>query len=66
MGEGINLTYEKIRKTFPLGEKALETYVGPNTTRERNEYVSWPNYFENGFAELICLLASKLNIEGIF
>lgn len=66
LGEDMNLTYKKIYKTFPLGEKALETYVGPNTTRERNEYVSWPNYFENGFAELICLLASKLNIEGIF
>ena len=66
-GDGqINKIYENIYKTFPLAEDALKTYVGPNTTRERNEYVEWPNYFKNGFAELNCLLSSKLKIEKIF
>lgn len=62
----MNLIYEKIYQTFPLEEKTIATYVGPNTTRERNQYVEWPAYFENGFAELNCLLASKLEIEKVF
>ena len=66
LGGEMNVVYENIYKTFPLEEKAIETYVGPNTTRERNKYVEWPAYFENGFAELNCLLASKLEVERIF
>lgn len=66
LGGEMNEIYRNIYETFPLDENALETYVGPNTTRERNKYVAWPAYFENGFAELICLLASKLDIENIF
>ena len=66
LGREMSSIYDGIYNTFPLNEKELETYVGPNTTRERNYYVEWPNYFENGFAELICLLASKIEIDKIF
>ena len=66
LGGEMNEIYRNIYETFPLDENALETYVGPNTTRKRNKYVAWPAYFENGFAELNCLLASKLSIEVIF
>ena len=62
----MNQTYKAIYETFPLSQEAVSTYVGPNTTRERNKYVQWPDYFENGFAELSCLLASKLNLDKIF
>ena len=66
LGDELNQTYKKIYETFPLNDKALEIYVGPNTTRQRNFYVEWPNYFENGFAELNCLLASKIEIDNLF
>ena len=63
LGNGINEIYKEIYKTFPLSQNAINTYVGPNTTRERNKYVQWPDYFENGFAELNCYLASEINID---
>ena len=66
LGGEMSELYKNIYETFPLDENALKTYVGPNTTRERNKYVAWPAYFENGFAELNCLLASKLKIEELF
>lgn len=66
LGGNMQDIYGEIYKTFPLSDDAIKTYVGPNTTRIRNEYVSWPDYFENGFAFLICTLASKLDIESIF
>lgn len=66
LGDDIKTLYREIGETFPLSQDAINTYVGPNTTRERNEYVMWPNYFNNGFAELICLTSSKLKIEEIF
>lgn len=62
LGGEMNQIYTEIYNTFPLTKDAIQTYVGPNTTRERNEYVKLPDYFENGFAELVCLTASKLNI----
>ncbi len=45
---------------FPLPQNVVDLYVGPNTTRVRHPLVTWPGYFENGFAELDILLASKL------
>lgn len=56
----IREVYYSLASGFPLSEDILELYVGPNTTRERNEYTAWPNYFTNGFAELTCRLAWKL------
>lgn len=59
-GDDIKQVYREISKTFPLSQDAINTYVGPNTTRERNSLVRWPDYFENGFAELIVLLATMI------
>lgn len=28
-------------------------YVGTNTKRDRNPLYTWPDYFTNGFAELV-------------
>ncbi|MDF2177504.1 hypothetical protein P2G88_04490 [Aliiglaciecola sp. CAU 1673] len=46
--------------TFPLNDNILETYVGPNTTRERNPLVAWPAYFSNGFSELYVLMSQDI------
>ena len=43
-----------------LSEKAVKVYVGANTTRRRNPLVTWPDFFYNGFAELIAHCASRL------
>lgn len=66
LGGRLNSIYTNIYNTFPLNEQALKTYVGPNTTRERNSFVKWPDFFENGFAKHICLYASKLRVEEVF
>lgn len=52
----IKMAYKFMAEQFPLEKKLINTYVGPNTTRERNKYVRLPDYFENGFAEIICRL----------
>lgn len=43
-----------------LSKKAVKVYVGSNTTRRRNPLVTWPDFFYNGFAELIVHCASRL------
>lgn len=45
---------------FPLEENVIQTYVGPNTTRERHYIMSEPGIFTNGISELTILLASLL------
>lgn len=35
-----------------FSEQEIETYVGPNTSRERNPMYTLPDYFNNGLAEL--------------
>jgi hypothetical protein len=46
--------------TFPLAPAVIETYVGPNTTRPRSPFVREPDFYTNGFAELILRLAARL------
>lgn len=52
---------EMSQKSFPIEGPELEIYVGPNTSRERNELMAWPSYFNNGFAELQVNLAVLMN-----
>ena len=52
--------YCELSRSFPLSDEAITLYVGPNTTRERNPLVTWPDYFTNGFAELNSRLMCKL------
>jgi len=47
--------------SFPLKQKVLDFYVGPNTSRFRHPKFEWPAYFENGFAELYARIASCHN-----
>lgn len=41
-----------LENNMSLSQQELATFVGPNTTRERNPYFVWPDYFTNGVAEL--------------
>ncbi|GDY12620.1 hypothetical protein LBMAG53_14980 [Planctomycetota bacterium] len=50
--------YGDMLTTFPLSEAAIRLYVGPNTTRVRHPMMTWPTFFNNGFAELLVRLAS--------
>lgn len=47
-------------KAFPLPDHVSETYVGPNTTRSRNPLMRHPDFFANGFAQLVMMQASRL------
>lgn len=58
--EKIQRVYEDLSNSFPLPPEVISVYVGPNTTRKRNPFVSLPNSLNNGFTELIARLASKL------
>lgn len=53
--------YRGMATTFPLADNVLETYVGPNTTRERHPMMTLPDYHTNGFSELIARLAGDLS-----
>ena len=44
---------------FPPGGEVVRTYTGPNTTRDRNPMVKWPEFFENGFGELLVRLSRR-------
>lgn len=48
----IGRIFNDIYLQYPLTEKAISVYVGPNTTRDRNPLVTWPDFFANGFSEL--------------
>lgn len=61
--EKVHSLYGKIVDTFPLSERAISFYTGPSTTRVRNSYVSEPDFFNNGFAELNAILASQINLR---
>lgn len=60
----VNEAFCDLSDSFPLSAAAVETYVGLNTTRERNPLVEWPAYFENGFAELNVRLMCQLGGES--
>lgn len=51
--------YSDISKSFPLSKKAIELYVGPNTTRERHPIIQLPDSLMNGLSQIIAILASK-------
>jgi hypothetical protein len=48
---------------FPLPDHVLDVYVGPNTTRTRHPLMRHPQFFTNGFAQLIMTLAAKLPVR---
>ena len=61
--KSINKQWESLSNRFPLSVEALNYYVGPNTSRERHHIFAWPDYFENGFAELFSRVALCYDAE---
>lgn len=48
---------------YPLSDELVSLYTGPNTSRKRHELLQWPEYFENGFAELYFLITQEHQID---
>ena len=55
----IKSLYLQMATCFPLTDDVKTTYIGPNTTRVRDAYVTLPDSLDNGLYELICRLAAK-------
>lgn len=49
--------YYGLLRSFPLSSQAIATYVGPNTTRQRNPIATEPQCYSNGMRELLARLA---------
>jgi len=45
---------------FPLSQNLIDLYMGLGPARASHHLVSMPDFYTNGFAELICLVAVKL------
>lgn len=52
--------YDVAVESFPLSEEAIEVYVGPNTTRERNPMFTLPASLQNGMIELTSRCAALM------
>lgn len=57
----ISHVYQQMGMCFPLPEEVVATYTGPNTLRTRHSAVQWPEFFVNGFCQLIVSLAGDLH-----
>ena len=53
--------YDYIYHSYPLTQDAIDCYVGPNTSRSRNAFVTLPDFYQNGMGELIASLACKIS-----
>ena len=51
--------YRHMAGRFPLTLAEIETYVGPNTTRDRHPIVTLPEAYRNGMFELIARVAAR-------
>lgn len=57
---GASEVYKIYEESYPLQKDILNLYIGPNTTRARNPQFVWPDFFVNGFSELIARQAHYL------
>jgi len=58
----INDSYGEMTRAFPLNDEVISLYTGPNTTRGRHPLVKLPDFFKNGYSELLVRLASKMPV----
>lgn len=49
---GVKDVFSVYQNSYPLGQRMVEIYTGPDTTCERNALFQWPGYFINGFASM--------------
>jgi len=54
------LAKEFAQLSFPLPDETIELYQGLGPTQDTENFISFPNYFHNGFAELYSLIAAKM------
>lgn len=59
--KSVGAAFCKESASFPLPPEVIKTYVGPNTSRNRNPLVAWPGFFTNGFAQLEADLMCRLD-----
>jgi hypothetical protein len=50
---GVDGIFDGYHNSYPLSKEAVDLYTGPNTTRERNPYFVWPDYFKKGFSQMV-------------
>jgi len=62
--KSIRDVYCYISSRFPLSEKEIKTYLGPDTTRDRHPLIKGRAQFENGLLELITKLVCKFKKGG--
>jgi hypothetical protein len=58
--ERIHNIYGEIANRFALSTDVVEAYIVENTLRTRHPTTTEPQTFQNGYFELISLLAEKL------
>ncbi|WP_149304389.1 hypothetical protein [Pareuzebyella sediminis] len=58
--------YRRYKNSYPLDKEILSVYVGPNTSRKRNELFQWPDFFTNGLAKLIAEQAYEISKNDTF
>jgi hypothetical protein len=56
----IRAAYRDMGSRFPLPPEVIDTYVGPNTSRDRHPLVTQPGNYFNGYRELLVRLASAI------
>lgn len=53
-------SYLQLLASFPLPQPVVDTYNAYPASRTRHPLAVWPEYFSNGYAELVARLAAKL------
>lgn len=59
----IKKVYEEMTNFFPLPLEVMDVYDGPDTGKQRHTIIRWPQSFNNGYTELIAILASDIPVE---
>lgn len=54
------ISREFAQLAFPLPQETIELYQGLGATKNYEDLISFPNYFNNGFAELYSIIAEKM------
>ncbi|KZO00027.1 hypothetical protein [Pseudobacillus badius] len=56
----IKEVYSDVTKQFPLPREAVDLYTGPAATKASSSFAAAANSYDNGFKEILALLASKV------
>lgn len=58
--EELKSEFSQVVDNLPLAQNVVELYSGPSNDIEQHPLVKFPNYFENGFAELYMRIALQM------